>query len=181
MTSIRLKPAVMRILPSIALSLLAACGGIGVDDPANIPKLGRWQDEMTVDSVTLDGRSIPDDMLPENARKILANMRKSEQKCGEPTIRDNEAIEALLRQRLDYQCHFSDYSLRGAMFSGTAHCEAKDLGGFQAEPTVKIDGTVDVERVKLNIQSIVRMSEKTGASNMLVISGRRIFRRLGDC
>ena len=181
MTLTSMKKAALRfaLVPAL-LALPAACRR-GVDDPANIPKLGSWEDVTTVDSVTLDGRSIPEEMLPENARAMLAKMRKTDQKCGEPAMRDQAAMEALMTERLDYQCRFDSYGLKGAMFSGIAHCNARDVAGFEAEPTIKIDGTVDPERVKLNIQSIVRLKEKTGASNLLVISARRTFRRLGDC
>jgi hypothetical protein len=81
------KKAAMRFASlGLGMSLLTAC--TAVDDPANIPKLGSWEDVTTVDSVTLDGRSIPEEQLPEAARKMIADMRKTAQKCGEPLMRD---------------------------------------------------------------------------------------------
>jgi hypothetical protein len=161
------------------MSLLAACGA--VDDPANIPRLGNWEDVTTVDSVTLDGRSIPEEQLPEAARKMIADMRKTERKCAEPLMRSKAEVEALMSERLDRTCNLVDYNPSGGRISGMAHCEGRVIAGFDTEPTVKIDGTVDEDRVKLNVQSIIRINQKTGASNLLVMAGRRTFRRLGDC
>lgn len=161
------------------LSFAVAC--TAVDDPANIPMLGSWEDTTTIDSVTLDGRSIPEEMLPEAARTMIASIRKTDQKCGEPLLRDKAAVEKLMSDRMDRECHMGDYTPSASMVSAMAHCEGKEIAGFQTEPTVKMDGTVDEDRVKLNVQAIIRINQKTGASNLLIMSGRRIFRRLGDC
>jgi hypothetical protein len=87
----------------------------------------------------------------------------------------------MMSERLDRKCNLADYNPSGGRISGMAHCEGRVIAGFDTEPTVKVDGTVDEDRIKLNVQSIIRINQKTGGSNLLVMSGRRTFRRLGDC
>jgi len=160
--------------------LLAACQPLASDDPTNIPKRGIWEDATTMDNVTMDGRSFTDAQLPDTIRRTMAEMTKTERKCWEPTLRDKASFETLLSERMG-ECHLDDYVPASMTVSALMHCRAKQIDGLDTEPTGKIEGTIDADRIKLNIQAIVRINQKTGAANLVVMSGRRILKRLGDC
>ncbi len=94
---------------------------------------------------------------------------------------EQASFEKLMGERIGGECRFDSYDPLGSRVSATGHCKGKETAGLDTEVTVKVDGAVEEERVKINFQSIVRVTQKTGASNLIVMSGRRIFRRLGDC
>ncbi len=90
-------------------------------------------------------------------------------------------FERLMSERISGACQLGDYDPSGAMISGTARCDAQEVNGVTTRSTARIDATVDADRVRINLKATVRMTEKTGASSLLVMSVRRTIRRLGDC
>ena len=56
-----------------AALLLAGCKP-ALDDPDNVPRLGRWRDETVPIGISIDDRGVPDGELPSDFRDLLAKL-----------------------------------------------------------------------------------------------------------
>ncbi len=84
------------------------CSQTQADDPANIPRLGMWEDSGTVDSVTLDDVAVPEDALPANIRKVLDGIRRTDRSCQEPMMNAKAVFERLMSERISGACQLGD-------------------------------------------------------------------------
>ncbi|SEI63421.1 Protein of unknown function [Sphingobium sp. AP50] len=161
-------------------AMLASCAPPPVDDPANVPRLGRWRDESRAIGVTIDDQSVPLEELPASLRADMEKGAKSKELCTEPRVRDAQEATRLLRAQLP-ECTMEQWTQDGATLTGLARCAPQDVNGAQATPTVRAEGMVGATYLRLDIQSILRIPEPSGASHSAVLRLRRTLERIGDC
>ncbi|WP_313330898.1 hypothetical protein [Sphingobium yanoikuyae] len=163
-----------------AALLLAGCRP-ALDDPDNVPRLGRWRDETVPIGISIDDRGVPDGELPGDFRDLLAKLDRVEEHCGEPYLRKQDEMERFLNQRFE-GCRVERLDRDGPAVSGLASCAPiMRSAGKAVTPAVRFDGMIGPDRLQLDMRMIQRLSLPTGSNHMLVISARRTLRRIGDC
>ena len=90
-------------------------------------------------------------------------------------------MERFLNQRFK-GCRVERLDRDGPAVSGLASCAPiMRSAGKAVTPAVRFDGMIGPDRLQLDMRMIQRLSLPTGSNHMLVISARRMLRRIGDC
>ena len=149
------------------------------DDPSNPPRLGQWHDRTVLTGVRLNDRALKDEEIPAQLRKTLENFAKEDRYCGEPHPRERTELQALLDEKFA-SCEIEKLSAEGNGIDVLARCRPRgEVENVQI--TARGRGTLGANYVRLDIEAVARLTEKTGGNYLLVASGRREIIRTGDC
>ncbi len=130
--------------------------------------------------ITVNDRSVRDEELPPEVKRMKDDFAKSETYCGEPHLRDNQEMTGLLNRRFK-NCRIETLDGSVTTVASLAHCDPVEIEGTAIQPSIRLDGTIGADHVLIDLQAIMRMPEKTGNSQIMVVSARRTMNRLGDC
>ncbi|WP_176590074.1 hypothetical protein [Sphingobium sp. EM0848] len=170
----------MRLAGIIIMGALAL-GGCAPrqDDPSNPPRLGQWHDRTVLTGVRLNDRALKEEEIPPDFRRKLARFDKDDSYCGEPRPRERAEVQALLDEKFD-SCEIETFDLNGPEIAVLSRCRPRRVKE-DVLMTAKVNGFTGAESIRLDIDAIARLTEKTGGNQLLMISGRRELTRTGDC
>lgn len=158
--------------------LLAGCAP-RQDDPSNPARLGRWEDRTILTGVRLNDRALKDEEIPPELRRMIAQFNSEKSVCGEPFMREESEMQSMLDEKFDH-CAIETFDAGGSNVSALARCRPRDIDQ-NVQMTVRVDGRIGAEQLRLDVDGIARLTEKTGGNYVVVVSGRREITRVGGC
>ncbi|MET0307994.1 MAG: hypothetical protein ABW023_04745 [Sphingomonas sp.] len=158
----------------IGLALLA--GGCG-DDPANIPRQGKWQREtrliaLVANDVWVDRKYAPF-AIPEDGTEVEA--------CAEPRLRSRDEVNRELLGRVGKVCTIDALDHRDGKITGSGTCGPTETDGRTVTGTIEVDGVEKPDRLGGKISIAVQVREVSGRSDRVRMGLETVWTRLGDC
>lgn len=159
----------------ILFTSLVACGP-APDIADNIPKVGKWSDNMQLLSVDVNGaavdRSDLGDSLPKDSSREF---------CGEPYVRTEAELRSTLLTDELRGCTISSYENDGSQHRISGSCEGMIAGADDSSAVMSFAGRSTENELKgrLSVQAFVTRPEGEGES--VNIEYERRMTRLGDC
>ncbi len=168
----------MRIVTFVFLSfpfLITGCGPV-VDDPNNIPRLGRWSDVTRLVSVRANGSAVDASKLPFDVPRF-----ESKQSCSEPRINSTEDIRGELYNEMLKKCEFGPMRRFGARASNSTQCDLPDNDGMKIRGAIQFNSEEKPDRIDGTLSMDIYAQSRKGTTEKFTVDYKRELKRLGDC
>lgn len=171
-----------RVFGVLIFGLSVSACGPAVDDPANVPKLGKWYSHEILERVTLDGESFWQDNIPDELANMFGGHRKSKELgCTEPKVLTVTALNEKLPSNIADMCTLVPTSNDPLDFSFESQCDPSKF----PENTERLDFTgkaiTKENRVTMNLKINIATKSDDGQITNMKIERDHIFARVGEC
>jgi hypothetical protein len=167
-----------QIARPIILAALALTGcGPAIDNPANVPLLGHWQQTtkltaLVINDVWTDRKDAPFP-LPED--------KTIDRGCTEPMLKSNEQVNDDLFDGNLKACKFAPVTRDGLLTHSDAVCEASEIPGGTVSGKMEYNGEEAKDLFLVKLSATMFFKERSGASVPLRFGVESRWTRLGDC
>lgn len=153
---------------------LAACAG---DNPDNTPLYGKWEMSTKVSSLSVGGRYLAGDQLPDEFKRL----EQTESRCGEPMFSDQEWQEDDIAGQVNGDCTLETFDWTVAQVTATGRCtNVRGAPDFEPRLRVTVDQTADYYRMVVTMEGSATIPGAAGRPMISVIAVQE-GRRTGDC
>lgn len=159
-----------------AALMLAGCGPM-VDNAANVPLRGKWEQttrmlNLVANDVWIDRENVPFD-LPKDQTEVKP--------CFEPTLKTADEINRDVLKGGGKACKFAEIERDGDEFSSTGTCMPEQRMGGTIKGTLEMTGREAPDKIGAKINGSLIHTTASGASERVRFAVETSWKRLGDC
>lgn len=153
---------------------LAACAA---DNPENTPQLGKWEISTKVTSLSVGGRFLAGDQLPDEFKRL----EQTENRCGEPMFSDRDWQEDDIAGQVNGDCTLETFDWTTAQVTASGRCtNVRGAPDFSPALRISVDQTADYYRMTVTMEGAATIAGAQGRPMVSVIAVQE-GRRTGDC
>lgn len=161
----------------VALFLMAPLAACAADNPDNTPQLGIWDISTKVTSLSVGGRYLAGEQLPEEFKRL----EQSESRCGEPMFLDRDWQQEDITKRVRADCTLDTFDWTPAQVTSSGRCtNVRGAEDFEPRLRVTIDQTAEYYRMVVTMEGNASIRGAPGRPQISVIAVQE-GRRTGDC
>lgn len=164
---------------AVGLAAALGTGGCGpaVDNPANPPRLGRWEHQsrlvaLVANDVWIDRKDAPFTMPPDS---------KSVEACSEPTLKTRSALNRSLMANTESMCSLGALQQRGGLITASGTCGPTDKEGGTLTGTIEFNGQERETLAEAKVSVVILYKLPSGSTERLRAAYENVWRRVGDC
>ena len=156
---------------------LVALAGCARDNPDNTPQLGKWEISTKVTSLSVGGRLLAGDRLPEEFRRL----EQTESRCGEPMFSDRDWQEDDIADQVNGDCTLDTFDWTVAQVRASGRCtDVRGAPDFTPALRISVDQTADYYRMTVMLEGAATIAGAQDRPMVSVIAVQE-GRRTGDC
>ncbi|MDF7776632.1 DUF3617 family protein [Sphingomonas sp. AOB5] len=159
-----------------SLLLLAACGP-SIDNPSNLPKLGKWEREsklvaLVANDVWIDRKDAPFQLPPDQTEV---------KDCFEPTLKSQREINRDMLANTDQMCRLEGLEQKGGLITSTGTCGPTEKSGMTITGTIEFNGVERENYADATVSVLMHVKGREGSSERVRAAYSTKWRRIGDC